>query len=99
MWAEALDIPEISDLTKIEARKNAIKAAIGDRYMLLVIDDVWQVDDVLNFKIECPNCAHIATTNHIELAESFATEESDLVEVLDEENSIELIRKNAPTIE
>ncbi len=52
-------------------RSALIHAAIGARRMLLVIDDAWQVDAALAFKLGGPNCAHLLTTRLVDLALDF----------------------------
>jgi len=77
VWGAALGIPsaEIAHLTDIADRKQAIQAAIGMRRMLLVIDDAWQSEAALAFKLGSPNCAYLLTTRLHEVALNFTDEE------------------------
>ncbi|QBD80036.1 helix-turn-helix domain-containing protein [Ktedonosporobacter rubrisoli] len=77
----------------------AIRAAIGMRRMLLVIDDAWDLEDALAFKVGGPHCAFILTTRFPTLALGFTSDGATLVEELDEDDGIELLKKLAPGID
>jgi hypothetical protein len=63
-WAAAVGVPaeEIARHINTAQRAHVIHAAIGLRRMLLVIDDAWQLDEALAFKVGGPNCVHLLTT-------------------------------------
>jgi tetratricopeptide (TPR) repeat protein len=72
-WADALGIGhEVAKSPSVAERAEAIHRAIGARRMLLVIDDAWQLDSALAFRIGGPNCAHLLTTRSPDLAQDFA---------------------------
>lgn len=73
-WAEALGIPPhiIAGRTDLRERAALLHAQIGERRMLFVIDDAWQVEAALALKVGGPNCAHLVTTRLPEVALSFA---------------------------
>lgn len=66
-----------------------LRAAIGMRYMLLVIDDAWTLEDVLALSVGGPNCACLLTTRLPPLA--LASHKAITVPELDEEESIALL--------
>jgi tetratricopeptide (TPR) repeat protein len=97
-WGMLLGIAsaEIAKLTSIQAWITAIHAAIGVRKLLLVIDDVWKLEDGLAFKVGGPHCAYIVTTRFPQLALQFAAEGATLVEELNEDDSMALLAQLAP---
>ncbi len=88
-WANFLGV----DATALQQNNNVlaehIRAAIGMRRMLLVIDDAWTLEDVLALSVGGPNCACLLTTRLPPLA--FASHEAITIPELDEEESIALL--------
>jgi tetratricopeptide (TPR) repeat protein/DNA-binding XRE family transcriptional regulator len=82
----------------IEERAKILRAAIGSRFMLLVIDDAWKVEDVLALKVGGPNCAHLVTTRFPTIAKHITVDGATMVQELAEHHSIELLRKLAPDV-
>ncbi len=76
-WARALGISPEEIAKQGQAAKLAatIHAAIGLRRMLLIIDDAWQIQEALGFKVGGPNCAHLLTTRLSSVALDFAGQE------------------------
>lgn len=97
-WGMLLGIAsaEIAKLSSAEAWITAIHAAIGERKLLLVIDDVWKLEDGLVFKVGGPRCAYVVTTRFPQLAIQFAAEGATLVEELNEDDSMALLAQLAP---
>ncbi|MFO7540684.1 MAG: NB-ARC domain-containing protein [Chloroflexota bacterium] len=98
LWATALDIsPKTMDQSGgIEALSQAIHIAIGLRRMLLIIDDAWNAEAALTFRLGGPNCAHLVTTRLREVAVRFAGSRSMRVQELREEDSMALLAQVAP---
>src|SRR5947209_10311548 len=84
--------------SSIEERAKTLRAAIGSRFMLLVIDDAWKIEDALAMKVGGPNCAHLVTTRFPSIATYITVDGATMVQELDEHNSIELLRKLAPGV-
>lgn len=74
----------------------ALRATIGTRKILLVIDDFWQIEDALAFKVGGPNCVYLATTRFPQLAAQFAGSGGLMVTPLDEQASLELLKRWLP---
>src|SRR5690242_1931866 len=69
-WGTLLGVPE-SESQKLrtpDAWIRRIRAAIGTRQMLLVIDDAWEIEQALTFKVGGPRCAYLVTTRFPSLA-------------------------------
>ncbi len=97
-WGMLLGIAatEIERLTSIEAWTMAIHTAIGERKLLIVLDDVWKVEEGLGFKVGGPHCAYIVTTRFPQLAIQFAADGATAVEELNEGDSMALLAQLAP---
>lgn len=66
--------------------------------MLIVIDDAWQVENALTFKVGGPNCAHLVTTRFPNIATHIAIDGATLIQELNEEDSMTLLKKLAPGV-
>ncbi|MFL5691574.1 MAG: NB-ARC domain-containing protein, partial [Ktedonobacteraceae bacterium] len=99
-WGTLLGISAAqgSKLTSIEAWAQAIHAALGSRSMLLVIDDAWEIDHALAFKVGGPNCAYLLTTRFPHIAVQFAADGATIVHELNEQESITLLTQLAPEV-
>ena len=97
-WTMLLGIaaPEIAQLTTIETWIMAIRTAISDRRLLIVIDDAWKLEDALAFRVGGPRCAYIVTTRFPQLAVQFAADGAANVEELNEDNSMALLTRLVP---
>ena len=82
-----------------EALALQLRRAIGARQMLLVIDDAWELEDALAFKVGGPNCAHLVTTRFPGIASAFAPGTTHILSELDENDSIILLRTLAPQLQ
>ncbi len=100
MWGAALDIPssEMAKLISIKDRTKAIHAAIGMRRMLLVVDDAWETEAALAFKLGGPNCAHLVTTRIPEVALEFAGRGIIVVRELSKGDGLALLAQLAPKV-
>ncbi len=99
-WGTALGISptEMEKLIDIKARQQRIQAALGQRKMLLVADDVWKVDDALALKLGSDNCAYLVTTRLPEVAARFTTEGITLIDELSEDDGLNLLTQLAPEV-
>lgn len=99
-WAALLEIApaEMARLWQMDDRAGAIRATIGARRMLLVIDDAWHDEDALAFKIGGPNCAYLLTTRIPSVALHFANGGAIVVPELNEVESLELLERFVPNL-
>jgi tetratricopeptide (TPR) repeat protein len=99
-WGSLLGISatQMATLSGNEAWARAIRAAIGARKMLLVIDDAWQLDEALTFRVGGQNCAHLVTTRFPSIAAHMAVGGATMIEELNEEQSIQLLDRLAPQV-
>lgn len=104
-WATALGMTNVESdrLSSPDALVQAIRAAIGQRRMLLVLDDAWTVDVALAFAAGGPSCSYLVTTRFPAIAgvlchQHFARGESFPVEELDEESAQDLLAQFVPAL-
>jgi tetratricopeptide (TPR) repeat protein/transcriptional regulator with XRE-family HTH domain len=96
-WAALLGLSEALFSKLDEDQKcQALRAALGTRSMLLVLDDVWKLDDVLALRVAGPNCASLLTTRFPGIASQVAVKNTLLIEELNAEHSFHLLRTLAP---
>jgi NB-ARC domain len=97
-WAAALGVQkeELEALQTVGERQNAIRSRIGDRKMLVVVDDAWDTDAALTFLLDCRHCAHLVTTRVRGVARDFAAEGVTELEELSEDDCLALLRQIAP---
>ena len=90
-----------ADLTQrgqTTAWATSIHAAIGQRRMLLIIDDAWQITQALVFQVGGPHCAHLLTTRFPEIARRFTAEGTIVVRELDDTDGRRLLLRLAPEV-
>ncbi len=97
-WGTLLGLSpsEIGALDSPAAWATALHNAIGNRAMLLVIDDAWTIEDALTFKVGGPYCAHLVTTRFPAIATHVAVGGATMIHELNEEESMALLRLLAP---
>jgi transcriptional regulator with XRE-family HTH domain len=76
----------------------ALREVIGTRRMLIVIDDVWEINDAMALMVGGPHCAYLMTTRFPHIAASFADQRAIIVPELSEEEGITLLQSLAPEI-
>ncbi len=96
-WGVLLEIPAVAagKLGTGEAWARAIRAAIGQRQMLLVIDDAWQIEEALAFQVGGPRCAYLVTTRYPHLAVQLAADGAFAIPELAEQDGIALLSRYA----
>ena len=97
-WGTLLGTPSIAAarLNSIEAWTQIIRAAIGTHRMLLVVDDAWQIEEALAFRVGGPNSAYLVTTRFPQIALQFAGEGAVMVRELSGDHSFTLLKRLAP---
>jgi tetratricopeptide (TPR) repeat protein/transcriptional regulator with XRE-family HTH domain len=89
---------ELAQRNRPEAWATNIHATIGQRRMLLVIDDAWEIADALAFQVGGPKCAHLITTRFPEIARRFAPDNTIVVHELDNTDGRLLLMRLAPEV-
>ena len=99
-WGKLLGIAptEVEDATSRESWGQALRAAIGQYQILLIIDDAWSAEDALAFRIGGTQCAHLLTTRMPQVAFAFAQEGAIVVPELEEANGLALLAYFVPQL-
>lgn len=100
-WGAELGIslPETTTLSLHETWREALKATLEERRLLLVIDDVWQADIVNALDIGGSACAYVLTTRFEHIATNFAgAENAFLIPELEEAAGVEVLTRFAPEL-
>lgn len=90
--------PDLARSSRPEAWASTIHAAIGQRRMLLVIDDAWDIAEALAFQVGGPNCAYLLTTRFPEIANRFAVDGAITVPELEVTEGRILLMRLAPEV-
>jgi tetratricopeptide (TPR) repeat protein len=93
-WGGLLGLKADARLSNTGDWASAIRNAIGMRKMLVIIDDVWQYEDVQALRVGAPNCAHLVTTRFRTIAAQL-TPGAMIVEELTREESLLLLERLA----
>jgi len=97
-WGAALGMPaaELARHQGVAVLGKALRAAIGQRRLLLVIDDAWTLDDALALQVGGPNCGRLVTTRFPTVAWQFAARGTLALGELAEDASVALLATLAP---
>src|SRR5258708_19175512 len=76
----------------------ALRRAISDRPMLLVIDDAWTLADALALLVGGRNCAHLVSTRFPAIAAEVAADGAATIEELSIDEGMALLRQLAPEV-
>lgn len=96
-WGHALGVAA-SELPRDLQHKQSmtLQNAIGNRQILIVIDDVWSDEHARPFLIGGPNCAHLVTTRSPAVAAELTVQTSQLLTTeLDDANARVLLRQES----
>jgi transcriptional regulator with XRE-family HTH domain/tetratricopeptide (TPR) repeat protein len=99
-WGMLLGLPSTEALKEhsIEARALALRTAIGQRRMVLVIDDAWEIESALPFKVGGSNCVLLATTRFPGIALGIARDGVHAVHELNTDDGLALLTQLAPEV-
>ncbi len=99
-WGTLLGLPnmEAAAENSLEARAIALRAVIGTRRMVLVVDDAWEIENALPFKVGGPNCAFLITTRFPSVAARIARDGVYTVPELNKDDGLELLSQLAPEV-
>jgi DNA-binding SARP family transcriptional activator len=97
-WASALGLNEPGRARKVEEMSAQITAALRDKRVLLIVDDVWQTEHATPFRVGGQHCALVMTSRLNDVAAALAPTASDVyrLPVLSETAGMELLNKLTP---
>jgi transcriptional regulator with XRE-family HTH domain len=99
-WGKLLGVlpTTVADVTSQESWGQVLRAAIGRRRFLLVIDDAWGVEEALAFQVGGERCAHLLTSRLPHVAFAFAGERALVVPELQETDALALLARYVPGV-
>jgi tetratricopeptide (TPR) repeat protein/transcriptional regulator with XRE-family HTH domain len=99
-WGTLLGLAptETARLTTSQAWAQALRTVIGSRRILIVLDDAWQVEDVLACQVGGESCAYLVTTRRSDLALQVAGADLAVVPELEEAEGLALLALVAPQV-
>ncbi len=99
-WGTLLGLPpsETAQESSLDTRAVALRAAIGKRRMVLVIDDAWELEAALPFKVGGPECVLLVTTRFPSVAWSLVRNGVHVVHELASNDGLVLLTQQAPEV-
>jgi hypothetical protein len=101
-WGRQLGIPDVGRAATLSEAIARLRTILQSKCMLLIVDDVWQVDDAIPFKqIAGPKCALLITTRMRDIAYNLANlpeEDIFVLGVLPDEKALDLLRCLTPRV-
>lgn len=99
-WGQLLGLSAVqkNDLRTIEDWGKALRSTIGERRMLLILDDVWRSEDGLALCVGGANCTHVITTRFPTIAIQTAGNDVTQISELSEEDGLNLLARFVPEI-
>ena len=91
-----LHASEIRELPDLKSRASKLHSLIGDKQILMIVDDVWDEASACSFEIGGANCCYLFTTRFPRIAASLAGEFSISVPELGEDDSLSLLERFVP---
>lgn len=100
-WATLLDMSpgQTELLTNADAWTHTLRSLIATRRLLIILDDVWQSQDIQPFLVGGPHCSYLITTRHPEIATRIAHHHVVPVEELRPDDGVRLLVELAPEME
>ncbi len=97
-WAEVYHLVEPGRPARIEELSSQLTATLRDKRVLLIVDDIWQAEHALPFRVGGAACALVMTTRLNDLATALAPTAADVyrLPVLAEAAALELLGKLTP---
>jgi DNA-binding SARP family transcriptional activator len=97
-WGEALHVISAGKVPPLEELMSQIAAALRNRRMLLIVDDVWQVDHFNPFRVAGHQSAMVISSRLSQVARALAPAAADVYRLpqLSEDSSLLLLRRLAP---
>lgn len=93
-WAALLGLGDL-DARHPDSLPLAIRSAIGNQHLLLILDDAWKMEDILALQVGGPHCAYLVTTRFLHLTRLVADMPVSLGE-FSTEQSLVLLHQLAP---
>jgi len=92
-WGRALGTEDILKCRDLQEATTRLAGLLQNKRMLLIVDDTWEIDHVIPFKVGGAGCAILVTTRDTALAKAIAPTDANvyLLDVLTDEKALELL--------
>ncbi|MBN1815592.1 MAG: hypothetical protein JXA14_27410 [Anaerolineae bacterium] len=99
-WGRALGTDEIVRARTLEEASAQLTALLRNKRMLLIVDDVWQAEHAVPFRVGGRNCAMLITTRINSVAQALAPAPDNIycLPVLTDDKALELLGLLAPAV-
>jgi hypothetical protein len=98
-WATLLGVSTTSHTPFEQAQwEKTLHDVIGERALLVVLDDVWDIEHAHALQVGGPVCTYLVTTRFPTIAAQMAISEVTTVHEMGEQESIQLLRRLAPQV-
>ncbi len=99
-WGRALGTDDLLRVNSLEEASARLTALLRNKRMFIFVDDAWQTEHALPFKVGGRGCAMLITTRITSVAQAIAPTAKDVywLAVLSPEDSLELLRQLAPEV-
>ncbi len=102
-WARFLGVvlPDVATQDATDSLAMALRSWIGSRRLLLILDDVWNVEEALTLMVGGAECSYVLTTRFPQIAHQVVMDSENVhfVQELNEQEGVELLsRWTSPTL-
>jgi hypothetical protein len=99
-WGRALGSEELLRARTLEEASAQLAALLRNKRMLLIVDDVWETEHAMPFKVGGRGCATLITTRLSSVAQALAPTANDIysLPVLTDDKALALLQALAPTV-
>ena len=99
-WGRALGTDDLLRAKTLEEASAQLAARLRNKRRLLIIDDVWEAEHAVPFKVGGRGCATLITTRENKVAQALAPTASDIyrLPVLTDDRALDLLQALAPSV-
>lgn len=99
-WGRSLGTDELLRARTLEEAQAQLAALLRNKRMLLIIDDVWQPEHAMPFKVGGRDCATLITTRRDDVANALAPTAGNIyrLKVLKDDDALTLLKQLAPAV-
>ncbi len=97
-WGSLFDLPqnEMNSLQDLSAWAKDLRTHIGGRKILIILDDIWSLEDALVLQVGGIQCVHLVTTRSPKIATQLSFRNTVLVPGLSRKQGNELLARFLP---
>ncbi|MFQ5942705.1 MAG: tetratricopeptide repeat protein [Anaerolineales bacterium] len=95
LWEAAMGLhaSEVRELPDLKSRASQLHSMIGEKQILMIVDDVWDEAAARSFEVGSANCCYLFTTRSPRIASSLSGEMAIGVSELDEGDGLAILAR------